>query len=544
MALTFSSLFALSGLFTFSIAVSIGDAVVDERAYGKMYDIFLKQPDAASEVFEFVMHVVMNKPPKEQTKLRDRLISRSNNTLGVEDNGDADIVKTLGYLSTLHGIVWTFPRDMATVLQDPETNIRIMRVISSIYLPLVIRETLLCMVSNWCILYNEHLGTRRNLESVVDSVKVKHGMRPNGTMLPDPPYTRGQPNWPYPTTGNQSARINEQQYQQPQHQQLFASTPVMPPRQQQQLNLNPQYANSFGRHVEIDPVFASQQNEISKSQSFSSHHAPNYCRSPLSVPELPLPLTPTDAAENKHLAPEFVAHMNASANEFKSICDMLTETLISLDVAEDPGTNSVVQDMIAEIKQRKTSLFNFMDILTPDKDMMLAKLKNTVANTDRCLWLYDKSINAHNVWKTTVQEKHNAPVVKETRQCILEGAVRSAGSVNSFLNYSGDCQPGSSKTRAKLIAAAFSDSSAPAGTVSAPSFSKSNSSSSIVLAENLPNKVAPLRTLPAIERMSSKARGKMAEDPLQSTETGAEWDYYKANDSAYGGSAENHTNSY
>ncbi|KAJ2382890.1 hypothetical protein GGI05_005505, partial [Coemansia sp. RSA 2603] len=137
------------------LQTAISEAAADEKAYGKLYYTFSKQDDAAQDALKFVIDTVVS-PPKEPTKLRSRLIPHgsrqsihgSNSQLNINETIDGDIVRAIAYLTTLHGIVWSFPRDMAVVLRDPESSIVLLGVISAVNVPILVRETLLCMVSN------------------------------------------------------------------------------------------------------------------------------------------------------------------------------------------------------------------------------------------------------------------------------------------------------------------------------------------------------------------------------------------------------------
>ncbi|KAJ2601479.1 hypothetical protein H4R99_002998 [Coemansia sp. RSA 1722] len=597
---------------------AISEAAVDDKSYGKMYHTFSKNTDAGADVVKFVIDTVIN-PPKELTKKRNRLllqssrlsINVSSSNVNVGASEDASIVICISYLTALHGLVWTFPRDMVEAFSDPETSILLLGVISSTAIPLLVRETLLCMVSNWCVLFRESVNARLNLESIVDTAKVKFGLRPLGHLLPDPPFTRGQEDWPYPTTrrepqqeqynnsqifasipsmasarktpqaqqvlqaaappqnpqlqrqAHQQPQYQQPQYQQPQYQQQprYQQQPQQPqPQPQQPLPQPPQQhkrwdIKSLGRP-------ASQESAAKPSSTSGTVPSPAVSQkrsilsslrsSPQSTrPALPAP--PTARSESR-LTPEFIAHIELSIKELVSICDMLTETLISLNVQEDPSQNAVVQDMNGEVKQRKTALFNFMSMLGSDTESVMVKLTSATDCADKCLWLYDKTLSSHNEWKT-IQESLRTSAAEEVRNQALDSTVRSTGSVRSYLNMNGDMYAESSKSVAKLLAAAAAAggaSSAPpsstTGGASSPAISASGSLSTIhrapvvgassVFASG--TSANGLSTPVVRQEMSSKAKGKMAEDPSQPNTDSQDWDYHN-DDSAYGGSIEDAT---
>ncbi|KAJ2887457.1 hypothetical protein FB639_001299, partial [Coemansia asiatica] len=462
-------------------------------------------------------------PPKELTKKRSRLlpqssrlnINASSSTINIGPSEDAAIVVSISYLTALHGLVWTFPRNMADVFSDPETGILLLSVISSTVIPVLVRQTLLCMISNWCVLYRESINARLNLESIVDTAKMKFGLRPQGRLLPDPPFTRGQEDWPYPTTRPESQQQQQaSQQEQFSRSQIFANVPSMLARQAQQTTA-PQNTHHYQQQQQVQQQYQQQnqqpyqQNEqhqsynqqqqqqqqhkrwdirslgrpasqettaakagtanstasgpdISQKRSFLSslRSSPQPTRPAISAPSAPsapsVPSAPSAARSESQLTPEFVAHIERSVNELVSICDMLTETLISLNVEEDPSENAVVQDMTGEVKQRKTALFNFMSMLGSDAEATMIKLTSASDCADKCLWLYNKTLNSHNEWKT-IQESLKTSAAQEARSQALDSTIRSVGSARSYLNQSEDAYAAeSSRSMARLLAAASS----------------------------------------------------------------------------------------
>ncbi|KAJ2440179.1 hypothetical protein GGF42_007713, partial [Coemansia sp. RSA 2424] len=109
------------------------------------------------------MENVVAKQQKEP-KLRSRLMPHSSKS--GSEVAASGIGRPIAYLTVLHGVVWSFPHEMASLFKDPETSALLYKVITSTYIPVTVRETLLCMVSNWCILFRESLGARLNLEGV------------------------------------------------------------------------------------------------------------------------------------------------------------------------------------------------------------------------------------------------------------------------------------------------------------------------------------------------------------------------------------------
>ncbi|KAJ2465411.1 hypothetical protein GGI03_002684, partial [Coemansia sp. RSA 2337] len=462
------------------------DATVDPRAYDKLYDAFSKYPEAPAETLEVVMENVVTKQQKEP-KLRSRLIPhKSNNDTGT------GIGRPLAYLTVLHGVVWSFPREMSKLFKDPETGALLYKVITSTYIPVTVRETLLCMVSNWCILFRESLGARLNLEGVVDTIKESINLRPSASLLRAPPTVREQAGWSYP----------------------MAITPNSPLgvafNAQGNMFLPPNAAAS------LDPVFLSQQRELANSRDPSS-----FIRGSANGPEA-----------NNDLGPEFITHMQTSALELKSLCDILTETLISLSVEEDPNENLVVGDMVAGVKHRKTAVLNFIGMLTASDEAMLSTLTEVADRVDRCLWLHDKTVNSHNEWKA-IQESLKTSAAEEARMRAVNDALRP------FVEER--CQPESSMAAARLYAAASGASNGGGGGSSSSGANNSRDLSVAVgssYSDDLHNNRSASH-MPSTQGMSSKAKGKMAE--TSSNVDPSEWDHHNGgHGTAYGDSAYGH----
>ncbi|KAJ2062773.1 hypothetical protein GGI17_002161 [Coemansia sp. S146] len=470
----------------------IADATMDARAYDKLYDAFSKHPEAPAETLEVVMENVVAKQQKEP-KLRSRLIphSKSNNETGT------GIGRPLAYLTVLHGVVWSFPREMSKLFKDPETGALLYKVIASTYIPVTVRETLLCMVSNWCILFRESLGARLNLEGVVDTIKEAINLRPSASLLRAPPTVREQAGWSYP----------------------MAITPNSPLgvafNAQGNMFLPP---NAEFQQPSLDPVFLSQQRELANSQTAGSG-----ARDPASS------FRSANGPETNDLAPEFIAHMKTSALELKSLCDILTETLVSLSVEEDPSENLVVGDMVAGVKHRKAAVLNFIGMLTASDEAMLSTLTEVADCVDRCLWHHDKTVNSHNEWKA-IQESLKTSAAEEARMRAVNNALRP---------YVEECQPESSMSAARLYAAASGASDGGGG-----SSSSANNSREISVAigssysDDLHNSRSASH-MPSTQGMSSKAKGKMAE--TSSHVDPSDWDHQEGGHGAvYGDSAYGH----
>ncbi|KAJ2805878.1 hypothetical protein H4R20_001916 [Coemansia guatemalensis] len=423
---------------------------------------------------------------------------------------------------------------MNVLFTDQETCSLILKLILSTVVPLTVRETMLSMVSNWCVLYQRSLRARLNLEGIVDTVKEKINLRPVARLVPTPPYTLQQDGWHYPESGDTPA--GQSIYREGDIQ-AHGSMPTLTPHHP---HTHGQMGSAtFNPSASVDPVFLSQQRELMKlyagNNSSSRGHHPSSRR-------------PTDGTDSNSITPEFITHMEESARELGSLCDMLTETLISLNVEEDPSSNSVVKDMMSDIKKRKDALINFIGMLGSEHMDTLSKLTETIDSVDRCMWLYDKTLNSHNEWRAIQQSLEDASTMDHPSRAIgANGShLKSYSPAHSSLSV-GAQQAESSQSAARLMAAASSSASAIASTskIRSASGNCGGSTSSISgtgesqsaqrTSEGAYSGTAgPSRGSPA-KVMSSKARGKMAETSQGGN--GPDQDYFGA-DSAYGGSGE------
>ncbi|KAJ2397120.1 hypothetical protein GGI23_003655, partial [Coemansia sp. RSA 2559] len=323
---------------------------------------------------------------------------------------------------------------MVLLLRDPDTNTLLLKFITSTFIPITVRETMLCMVSNWCILFKNDTASRLNLESVVDTARERTNLKPVWQLLPIPPLTQEQSGWSYPPThapnpapspNHHPNEYHPNQFQIPNGEQYAqGSIPLVTipqdtnnyynnPQQQQQQQFQPYNPNGA-----VDPVFLSQQQALMESMRVNRNAS----------------------EDNTAISPEFIEHMISSADEVTSMCDILTETLIALDVEEDPTENGIVTDMIDEVQKRKASLINFIEMLGPENVDVLSKLTAATDRVDRCRWLFDKSQNSHNEWKA-IQESLKTSAAEGMRGVFIAGDEELGGSSSSAAAYSSMPRP-------------------------------------------------------------------------------------------------------
>ncbi|KAJ1795472.1 hypothetical protein LPJ59_004321, partial [Coemansia sp. RSA 2399] len=418
-----------------------------------------------NEAFQYVIHSVVSKQPAQwENKLRGRLLSSSkgnrpkdssasrsssvrNSTLSTPNppSTTPEVRQSLAYLTVLHGIIWSYPREMVLLLRDPDTNTLLLKFIASTFIPITVRETMLCMVSNWCILFKDDTASRLNLESVVDTARERTNLKPVWQLLPIPPLTQEQPGWSYPpphapnpapSHNHHPNEYHPNQLQMPDSQQYAQGSIPLVTIPQDTNNYNNSYSNYNNNNPQqqqfqpydpngaVDPVFLSQQQALMESMRMNRNAS----------------------EDNTAISPEFIEHMISSADEVTSMCDILTETLIALDVEEDPTENGIVTDMVEGVQKRKASLINFIEMLGPENVDVLSKLTAATDRVDRCRWLFDKSQNSHNEWKA-IQESLKTSAAEGMRGVFIGGDELGGSSSSSAAAYSSMPRPYVLKSR-------------------------------------------------------------------------------------------------
>lgn len=503
----------------------------------------------------YILNVVANKQTKESSSFKSWLkpvsnnsstninkLSRSNSTISYNHPVSSDDIyaastRPIAYLKVLQALVFTYPREMIEVMKAGDTQRILYKIIIAQSIPATVRQTLLSMVANWCVLYEKHWEAKNNLEGVVDLVYQDTKMKPHGATLPMPSVFRKQEGWVYPKSRSQGdTRLHHQQqreispvqhsanyhfqqpytYGRPSVDNLVTDPTQTYPPSGTKYSAGPTHLPTFARNNTItnneDPVVLSQYRELRRSNNpfeKSPRHSNN--------------------GGGNELSDEFVAHMETSVKELQALCDMLTDTLSSLDVWEDPSKNSVVIDTAKDIKDRKDSLHNFLGLAASERHEVLFKRITAMTDVvDRTLDLYGKAVDSHNEWKG-IQESLRTSAAEDQRmfQDTMAASsdsndgneypkVTSTVSPSSYSNLAKEArvyEPESSNSAAKLYAAAGDNSDT------------DNSSLYMETSETAPHSDQGHqqgRPLTDLQRMSSKAKGKRAADPADTEYS--EWD--------------------
>ncbi|KAJ1933270.1 hypothetical protein FBU59_006085, partial [Linderina macrospora] len=378
------------------------------------------------ESFEYVISNVVDREHGNTNSNGSKLLSRmgGNGTRGHQPVNE--VSRSLAYLAVLQGIVMSYPRHMKPLFKDKMVADVLFKTIVQSEAPVTVRETLLCMVSNWCVLYSESLGARAALEGVVDKVNERSSLTPTAGLLPRPAIILRQEGWKYPPKrpgliptghtfdlGQQSPNYIPQPYPSPQLMQspthmagrpypspqliqFEPGTPTSPyqPRQFASAPVTPHNQHTFeDSATHVDPVVAAQQQAIYEAQQLSM--APNDAMLP--------PYERPSSRDRIVLSYDFLQHMETSGQELKSLCDMLTETLISINVEEDPRGNAIISEMMKDMDQKKSAVTNFITMLSDDRVDLARLLTSASDEADRVHWLFDNTLQAHNEWRA-IQE--------------------------------------------------------------------------------------------------------------------------------------------
>ncbi|KAJ1948028.1 hypothetical protein EC988_005339, partial [Linderina pennispora] len=381
------------------------------------------------EAFEYVISNVVDREQSTSSNSNSngsKLLSRMGGGGARSHQPVNEVNRSLAYLAVLQGIVVSYPRHMKPLFKDKIVADVLFKTIVQSEAPVTVRETLLCMVSNWCILYSESLSARAALEGIVDKVNERSSLTPTVGLLPRPAITLRQEGWKYPAkrpglvpTGHtfdfgqyspnympqpypspqlvQSPNhIPPRPYPSPQLMQFAPSPPTSPhqPRQFASAPVTPHNQQAFDESAGYtDPVVAAQQQAILEAQQRST--APNDAVLP--------PYERPSSRDRIVLSYNFLQHMETSAQELKSLCDMLTETLISINVEEDPRANAIISEMMKDMDQKKSAVANFVTMLPEDRVDLLQLLTSAGDEVGRVHWLFDNTLQAHNEWRA-IQE--------------------------------------------------------------------------------------------------------------------------------------------
>ncbi|ORX74754.1 hypothetical protein DL89DRAFT_22307 [Linderina pennispora] len=402
---------------------------------------------SAMEAFEYVISNIVDREQSTSSNSNSngsKLLSRMGGGGARSHQPVNEVNRSLAYLAVLQGIVVSYPRHMKPLFKDKIVADVLFKTIVQSEAPVTVRETLLCMVSNWCILYSESLSARGALEGIVDKVNERSSLTPTIGLLPRPAITLRQEGWKYPP-----------------------KRPGLVPTG---------HTFDFGQY---SPNYMPQPYPSPQLMQSPNHIPPRPYPSPQLMQFAPSPPT------SPHQPRQF-------ASELKSLCDMLTETLISINVEEDPRANAIISEMMKDMDQKKSAVANFVTMLSEDRVDLLQLLTSAGDEVGRVHWLFDNTLQAHNEWRA------------------IQESLKTQAAEDAVLNSIAS----SSKVTGKLIEAmAAASSTAVDGELGQGSAAGGASSRTVPQSRSDEMIYSVDDSAPPMMRMSSKARGKMRAGP-------------------------------
>ncbi|KAJ2865998.1 hypothetical protein GGH94_001849 [Coemansia aciculifera] len=110
------------------------------------------------------------------------------------------------------------------------------------------------------------------------------------------------------------------------------------------------------------------------------------------------------ASKHIELNSEQLDKMDTSAQELTSLGGMLIDNLVTLPIDEDPQSNRVIQDMLKEVNRLNSLIANHISSLTSEHTQTTRRLKLATDETKRCHWVYKDTIAAFEEWKYKQQD--------------------------------------------------------------------------------------------------------------------------------------------
>ncbi|KAJ2596552.1 hypothetical protein H4R99_004877 [Coemansia sp. RSA 1722] len=415
---------------------------------------------------------------------------------GINSSMAPEILRCIGVLRVLHGIVLSFPFEMGQVFGEKTNGGKLLKLVHSQAIPLDIRMVLATLASRWYICLNANPQAQENMAFIVDSFYSETGFLPAVNFLPMAPAKirhcigveypeinthKHVSSYMYlPRTGKintgsarsvatdpmeaANGRKQVEGYVSVQRQSFQVSRPL-PPRDQSQQKQEPQLQRR-----------RSLQNAQSQMTS-----QPGY------RPEI-FGGKPTVTAEQ-------LSRMITCAQELCSISNMIIDNLVALAIDDDPRTNPVIQDMMGSMSHMHTVAANYISMLSAEHITETRKLKQAIDESKRCQWVYNDTAHTFAVW------------AEETKDAYKKDGKPLNDKSQGFSGAS------SSSSTAQKTNAVGSGSKDAGGTNTGGAMPLNSSSQSIGSrpvtgnAEKTPN---------TVQRMSTKVRGKMADTSVPS----------------------------
>ncbi|KAJ2398735.1 hypothetical protein GGI23_003065, partial [Coemansia sp. RSA 2559] len=271
---------------------------------------------------------------------------------GITDAMPTEIKRLVALLQVFHGIVLSFPAEMAGTLGDRKQASRLNRCTQATSVPMDVRMVLVALAARWCVLFASAPKPCKSMGYIVDSFYQSFGKFPGLSFLPSAPLiVRRQKDWQYPPS---VCRANDTGFM------------YMPIQVQEQLQ---KQRESLYSAVSRATVGTEQQAAISQIS--------------LILPR-----------KQEEVTVELLERMESRSQELTALSSMLVDNLVSLPADENPIENDVIRDIRHEVSRLYEIVSNYISVLSPEHTVSMRRLKAAIEEARRSQWLYRDAINA------------------------------------------------------------------------------------------------------------------------------------------------------
>ncbi|KAJ1886945.1 hypothetical protein LPJ81_006606, partial [Coemansia sp. IMI 209127] len=243
---------------------------------------------------------------------------------GITDAMPTEIKRLVALLQVFHGIVLSFPAEMAGSLGDRKQASRLNRCTQATSVPMDLRMVLVALAARWCVLFAGTPMPCKSMGYIVDSFYQSFGKFPGLNFLPSAPLiVRRQEGWQYPPS---VCRANDTGF-------MYMPTQVREQLQKQR--------ESLYSAVSRTSVGTEQQAAISQIS--------------LILPR-----------KQEEVTVELLERMESRSQELAALSSMLVDNLVSLPADENPIENDVIRDIRHEISRLYEIVSNYISVLSPE----------------------------------------------------------------------------------------------------------------------------------------------------------------------------------
>ncbi|KAJ2693776.1 hypothetical protein GGH99_000992 [Coemansia sp. RSA 1285] len=371
------------------LLVFVEDAARDPGVYDRVYDLFAKRSnssgpdDAVDAVLKPIEDTWMQKTEKHKRGSDadggNRLAGMMDHlSEGIADNMPVEIKRLVALLQVFHGIVLSFPFEMAAALGTRKHAARLNRCTQATSVPLDLRMVLIALAARWCVVLAEAPRSSKSMAYIVDSFYQSFGKLPDLQFLPKAPsVTRTQEGWRYPPPYCHPNDIDFMYMPAPVHEQMLA-------QKHELLRIASHHTSPVSRHQ----LLAHHPYDY---RDLASHLSQASLSQP---PRQPQGRPRGEEDEDEVVTPELLDRMESRSLELTSLSSMLVDNLVSLPADENPNENDVIRDILHELNRLYEIVSNYINVLSPEHTISLRRLRAAIEESRRAQWLYRDAVNA------------------------------------------------------------------------------------------------------------------------------------------------------